>query len=215
MKVIEETYDWGSPLVVRTVPVTHLIIHHAAVSECTAQDIHRLHLAKGWRGIGYHYFISKAGGIYRGRPENMIGGHAEGYNNNGIGVCFEGNFEIEEMAEEQAQAGAELVSNIASRYSDIIIIRHKEVNATACPGKNFPFEKIKEGFMSYEKFKSYMEQYNAELAEKEPSEWSAEARKWAECEGFIKGDGQGRKQYRKPLTREEYVQMEYRQAKSK
>lgn len=215
MKVIEEAYDWSSPLVRRTVPVTHLIIHHAAVFECTAQDIHRWHLARGWRGIGYNYFVSKAGSIFRGRPEDMIGGHTEGYNNNGIGVCFEGNFEVEEMFDRQTEAGAQLVSDIASRYPDIIIIRHSEVNATACPGENFPFDEIKEGFMSYESFKSYMEQYMAELAQKDPSEWSAEARQWAESEGFIKGDELGRKQYKKPLTREEYVQMEYRQGKNK
>ena len=66
--------------------------------------------------------------------------------------------------------------------------------------------------VSYEKFVDYMERYIAELSDKEPSEWSAKAREWAEAEGIIRGNEYGEKMYRKPMTREEYVQMEYRQA---
>lgn len=213
MQIIEESYAWSGNLVKRGAKTTHLILHHAAASRCTAQDIHRWHLGRGWRGIGYNYFVRKDGSIYRGRPEESAGGHTEGYNSCGIGICFEGNFETEYMSEEQREAGAELVADIVSRYPGIAVVRHKEVNATACPGKNFPTDEIKEGFMSYEKFREYMERYQAELADAEPSAWSQEARDWAEAGGIIKGDEQGRKQYKKPLSREEYIVMEYRQAK--
>lgn len=65
--------------------------------------------------------------------------------------------------------------------------------------------------MNYEKFLQYMERYNTELMNAEPDQWSEEARKWAESEGIIKGIGDGKMGYKLPLTREQYVEMEYRQ----
>ena len=47
------------------------------------------------------------------------------------------------------------------------------------------------------------------LADKEPSEWSEEARAWAEENGIIAGDESGRKQYKKFCTREELIQILY------
>jgi hypothetical protein len=41
------------------------------------------------------------------------------------------------------------------------------------------------------------------LGGQEPSDWSKDARTWAEDKGIIKGDSQGKKMYKKPVTREE------------
>ena len=40
-------------------------------------------------------------------------------------------------------------------------------------------------------------------ASSEPADWSAEAREWAEKNGLIVGDGNGNKQYRSFVTREQ------------
>ena len=53
------------------------------------------------------------------------------------------------------------------------------------------------------------ERLNGVLKEKPPSDWSAEAREWAEENGIINGDEHGRKQYKKFCTREEVVQILY------
>lgn len=47
------------------------------------------------------------------------------------------------------------------------------------------------------------------LADKEPSEWSEDARTWAEENDIIAGDENGRKQYKKFCTREELIQILY------
>ena len=44
-----------------------------------------------------------------------------------------------------------------------------------------------------------------------PSEWSEEAREWAEKSGIIAGDENGEKKYKKACTREELVQILYNQ----
>lgn len=121
---------------------TDTIILHHAVYNGTVNGIHNIHLNKGWSGIGYHFYIRKDGSIYRGRPEEMVGAHAYGFNSTSIGICFEGNFEIDIMSELQIQSGNELVNYLKDKWKLIKVIKHKEVNATACPGKNFPFDKI-------------------------------------------------------------------------
>lgn len=57
--------------------------------------------------------------------------------------------------------------------------------------------------MTQERFNQLMDGYLKELAEKEPSAWSEEARQWAEQNGLINGDAAGNKQYRSFLTREQ------------
>ena len=144
MNIIEVEYAWAGELSRRHKKLARLILHHAAASICTAMDIHRWHLANGWVGIGYHFFVRKDGTIYRGRPENTVGAHAYGANYDSIGVCFEGNFETEFMPLAQRIAGAELVKDLLTRYglTEDAVIRHSDVCATACPGRNFPFDAI-------------------------------------------------------------------------
>ena len=123
-----------------------LVLHHAAAKKCSVEDIHRWHKQKGWAGMGYHFLVRKDGTIYEGRPIQSVGAHAYGYNNRAIGICFEGNFEVEKMPDVQKEAGKELVSYILKRYPTITSVKgHRDLMATACPGKNFPFDEIKKG----------------------------------------------------------------------
>lgn len=57
--------------------------------------------------------------------------------------------------------------------------------------------------MTQEQFNAMMEGYWRSLAAKEPSDWSAEARRWAEENGLIVGDGSGNRQYKAFVTREQ------------
>lgn len=118
---------------------SELILHHAA-AEGSVQAIHNAHLARGWLGIGYHYYVRKDGSIWRGRDENCVGAHTLGHNLRSVGVCFEGNFEGEEMGEKQREAGLLLLRDIISRYPGLKISAHREHDNTACPGRNFPAE---------------------------------------------------------------------------
>lgn len=143
MKIIEVEYKWAYELSKRR-GTNGIVLHHAAAANCSAEDIHRWHLANGWAGIGYHFLVRKDGKIYRGRPIDAVGAHTYGRNTDCIGICFEGNFENEQMADKQKQAGIELVSYLLTVYPSITeITKHMDHNATACPGKNFPFDEIR------------------------------------------------------------------------
>ena len=68
MQIIDMTYAWAGTLARRSA-TRRIILHHAAAVTCTAQQIHQWHLANGWSGIGYHFFVRKDGSVYRGRPQ--------------------------------------------------------------------------------------------------------------------------------------------------
>lgn len=120
-----------------------IILHHAAAVTCSVQDIQRWHLANGWAGIGYHFFVRKDGNIYRGRPENTVGAHVTGANSDSIGICFEGNYGAEaSMPQAQINAGKELVAYLKSKYGISTVKAHRDVGASSCPGRYFPFNEI-------------------------------------------------------------------------
>ena len=143
MNIIDTNLDFGS--LSKRKSTTRIILHHAAAESCDAATIHQWHLNKGWPGIGYHFVVRKNGSIERGRPEDTVGAHALNNNSDSIGICFEGNFETETMPETQKAAGKELVAYLKQKYGISTVQKHKDVTSTACPGKNFPFDKIVNG----------------------------------------------------------------------
>lgn len=116
-----------------------IIVHHAEASTCSAEDIHRWHLANGWSGAGYHYLVRKDGSVYPLRPANKVGAHAAGSNSDSIGICFEGNYMVETMPQAQLDAGRELIAMLKSKWGISTVQRHKDVCETDCPGDRFPF----------------------------------------------------------------------------
>lgn len=122
-----------------------IILHHSASSTATAEQIHSWHLGNGWEGAGYHFLVRKDGKVYRMRPEEKIGAHAYMNNYNSLGICFEGNFEVEEMQEDQVQSGKELVAYLKNKYHINKVQGHRDVNSTSCPGRNFKFDEIANG----------------------------------------------------------------------
>lgn len=144
VEVIDVGLEFNGPLYKRS-ETDYIILHHEA-GNGSVEDVHNYHLSKGWKGIAYHYFVRKDGTIYRGRPEDTSGGHTTGYNHNSIGICAEGNFELETMSDAQRDALHALVLDVRTRYPDTQTVRHRDLAATACPGKNYPFDFIaKEG----------------------------------------------------------------------
>lgn len=152
MNIIEKTYKWKGSLTKRK-STKYIILHHRA-GNGDAESIHTLHLNQGYTGIGYNFYIRKDGSVYRGRPIDTSGAHCIGQNNVSVGICFEGNFENEKMSDTQIKAGSELLSYIKKIYPKAEIKRHKDLYATACPGKNFPFEKIIKGINTKTKLTS-------------------------------------------------------------
>ena len=138
MKVIEANLPRKGNFTRRS-KTDEVILHHAEASSATVWDINQWHLDNGWVGIGYHYYIRKDGSIYRGRPEWAVGAHATGHNDRSIGICCEGAYMTETMPAAQLASLKALLRDIMGRYGTMPLRRHRDVNATSCPGDNFPW----------------------------------------------------------------------------
>ena len=75
-----------------------IVIHCSATrvtQDFTVGELEACHLARGFRDIGYHYYITKDGVIYPCRPESEPGTHARHYNAHSIGICYEGGLDAD------------------------------------------------------------------------------------------------------------------------
>ncbi|QXE19311.1 N-acetylmuramoyl-L-alanine amidase [Clostridium sp. 001] len=120
-----------------------VVLHHADAKVCSIEDIHRWHLENGWCGCGYHYLVRKDGTIYTGRNEKAVGAHCPGYNSKSIGICAEGDFNVEVMGQTQYSALLELTRSMLSKYGINKVYGHRELYSTDCPGENFPLDRIR------------------------------------------------------------------------
>ena len=131
-----------------------LTLHHAAC--CSADDIEEgknqvywiqdFHQnGRGWNDIGYHFLVDRAGNIYQGRPETVIGAHVGGANTGNIGVCLLGCYHPpesscdQEITAESRQAIVDLFSWVSDTYGQnpSLLLGHRDYfGSTACPGDN-------------------------------------------------------------------------------
>lgn len=131
--------------------VTHIVIHYSATPierDFTAADIDRMHRARGFNEIGYHYFIRKDGTVEMGRDLSQPGrfeqgAHAKGYNASSIGICFEGgvrasapNVGFDSRTPVQTAAMIKLIRQLIDRFPGAIVEGHRDMPgaATQCPG---------------------------------------------------------------------------------
>ncbi len=149
MNIIEKTYKWDGSLSIRK-STQYIIIHHAAAITASPDQIHSWHLSNGWTGIGYNFVVRKDGSVYTGRPINCAGAHTSNYNSVSVGICFEGDFDVEKISDVQMDAGKELISYLKKVYPNAIVKRHRDFASTACPGNNFPFDEISKGIIKTE-----------------------------------------------------------------
>ena len=142
IKIIDINLRHQDNYSVRNGAPTGFVAHHAAASTASVETINNWHIdGNDWAMIGYHFYIRKDGTIYRGRPENWMGAHTSGHNEK-IGFCAEGNFQNEEMPVAQKAAIVELLKYLYEKYGQLPVYRHGELDATACPGANYPFDEI-------------------------------------------------------------------------
>ena len=207
MNIIEHNWKWNGGLSARQA-TNAIVLHHAATETASAEDIDRIHKGNGWSGIGYHFYVRKNGDVHRGRPEWAAGAHVLNHNGHTIGVCAEGNYEVEEnMPAAQLVALRELVAMLREKYPGIDVKQHKNYMATACPGINYPFDAITQYGEDED-----MTRYNT-VAEM-PEYYRAEAQKLIDS-GALRGDADGNLGVSEDMLRGMIVGMRYVDEKQK
>lgn len=56
----------------------------------TMEQLLRDHKARGFRTVGYHFYIRRSGVVTQHRRLLEVGTHARRYNRCSIGICYEG-----------------------------------------------------------------------------------------------------------------------------
>ncbi len=122
----------------------NLIVIHCTASrpdqQITMPMLEQMHRARGWKQCGYHYYITRDGQLYQGRPEEMIGAHARHYNAHSIGICYEGGLDehgrpADTRTLAQRQALIALLRSLKVDYPNADIVGHCELEGVhkACP----------------------------------------------------------------------------------
>lgn len=114
-----------------------IVVHCSATPEgrdVTAADINKMHIARGFKKIGYHYVVRLDGTVEMGRKENEIGAHAKGYNANSIGVCYVGGLASDGKTPKDTRTPAQksalkkLLHTLKQRYPDARIVGHRDLS---------------------------------------------------------------------------------------
>lgn len=135
--------------------ITKITVHHTASKQVdddgTALDhVYRSHIANGWPGSSYHFFIPKSGNIYQLNKFSWVTWH-DTHNWDSIGVCLDGYFhapENEKPTTEQLRSLKWLLDELCTNHPEFPasqgdVYGHRERSATACPGDTF-FPMVKE-----------------------------------------------------------------------
>lgn len=78
--------------------ITLIVVHCTATkvdADFTQKDLLRCHKARGMCMVGYHFYIRKDGFIWSTRPLEMVGAHCMGYNQESVGIAYEGGLDIQ------------------------------------------------------------------------------------------------------------------------
>jgi N-acetylmuramoyl-L-alanine amidase len=117
--------------------ITHIVVHHSASKpETTVEEITQWHIQRGFSGIGYHKVITDDGIINIGRQENVVPASVQGHNKGTLAVCLTGNFETDKPTLMQEISLQLLIQEWKTKHPTAIVVGHRDLGATLCPGKN-------------------------------------------------------------------------------
>lgn len=120
-----------------------LIVHCSATPEGRSLDFescredHIRH--RGFRDIGYHFYITRDGCIHRGRPLEQIGAHCKGHNRHSVGICYEGGLDArgqpaDTRTLEQRACLLALLRELKRVFPRALVVGHRDLNPQkACP----------------------------------------------------------------------------------
>lgn len=122
--------------------IREIILHCSANSnpKLTLMDIRADHVVhRGWKDVGYHYFIRTDGLVEHGRDVKVPGAHCYGRNSYSIGICLNG-LKLEDFTNAQFDSLRELLKTLKhmswgldARIDKATLHAHNEFAKKACP----------------------------------------------------------------------------------
>ena len=116
--------------------ITLIVLHCSATkatqsygfSQCQAD-----HLRRGWKDIGYHYYITRDGQLHNGRPISQVGAHCKDHNRHSIGICYEGGLDAngkpyDTRTKAQRTTMRSLLEKLHRQFPAAIIMGHRDLS---------------------------------------------------------------------------------------
>ena len=129
------------------------LVLHCSATRCnqnyTVEQLMRDHKARGFRTIGYHFYIRRDGTMTQHRRLLEVGAHARPYNRCSIGICYEGGLDehgkpCDTRTAAQTDRLRQLLEELHRLFPKAEIVGHRDLPGTtpkACPcldaGKEF------------------------------------------------------------------------------
>lgn len=111
--------------------VRYIVIHAAdtpASMDIGVEEIRKWHLQRGFTDIGYHWVVRRDGTIETGRPFDVWGAHARGFNHISLGICLVGGKDGENnFTDDQWDALAGLVKGLRVAHPRSKILGHRDL----------------------------------------------------------------------------------------
>ena len=123
--------------------VTLFVVHCSATPQGVSlgfEDCRRDHVRhRGFKDIGYHFYVTRDGEIHRGRPLEKIGAHSLHHNRHSIGICYEGGLDAascptDTRTLEQKASLLALLRGLKRVFPHALIVGHHDLN----PQKDCP-----------------------------------------------------------------------------
>jgi hypothetical protein len=138
--------------VVKEVKWKGITLHHSLSQDGDSLNwraIRRYHIGKGWEDVGYHFGIEKVQGeveVLVGRPLFMDGAHTKGSNEDTIGICIVGNYNVQDLercvVDKLIQLCAGLCYTLDIHWDEVMGHKERDKNRT-CPGDFFNLSEIR------------------------------------------------------------------------
>ena len=135
--------------------VKYIVTHHTATPFDTSVDsikkgsLHWLSTNDRLKYFGmgykcdYHWLIDQNGKVYQGQPETLQSFHSgnDEINRQSVSICVVGNLQEYGMPIKQFTGLLQTLMIVHKRYP-VSVLKHSMIVSTACPGANFPYEKL-------------------------------------------------------------------------
>jgi N-acetyl-anhydromuramyl-L-alanine amidase AmpD len=194
----------------------YIVLHHTTIpqrysdlkhTEILQNEVRNLYPTYDFGGL-YHYVVLPSGNMYNPVPVGIYAPHCglnygEGpiTNDNSIAIAVSGNLMFETLSEKEYQTLLNEVKYQSEKYN-LKIVGHRDVLATACPGANFPMDRLMKDLRSPVKEQKML------YKDVDENRWSFEAIEYVTRAGIMTGDEDGFRPS-DPCTREELAQVIY------
>lgn len=125
--------------------INMVVVHHSATTTGNSTSFANYHVFQnGWPGIGYHFVISKSGGIEQTNELNITSYHAGNVNYRSIGILLVGDYMQETPPQAQLDAAVSLIRLLEQQLGrPLEIVGHRDVMSNrTCPGVNLNVDDI-------------------------------------------------------------------------